>query len=57
MEFFFVRARKMGWAAHEVRMGEKRNARRILMGKPKGKRLLGRSRVGGWVILKWILEI
>jgi hypothetical protein len=25
-------------------MGEKRNAYRILVGKPKGKRLLGRSR-------------
>jgi hypothetical protein len=33
----------------------KRNAYRILVGKPEGKRLLGRKDVGGWTILKWIL--
>jgi hypothetical protein len=37
-------------------MGHKRNAYRILMGKPEGKRPLGRPR-RGWTILKWILEI
>jgi hypothetical protein len=29
---------------HVARMGEKRNAYRILVGKPEGKRPLGRSR-------------
>jgi hypothetical protein len=32
------------WAGHVARMGEKRNAYRILVGKPDGKRPLGRSR-------------
>jgi hypothetical protein len=39
-------------------MGEKRNACRILVGKPEGKRPLGRSRHKvGWTVLKYILEI
>jgi hypothetical protein len=31
----------MRWAGHVARMGEKRNAYRILVGKPEGKRPLG----------------
>jgi hypothetical protein len=34
----------MRWAGHVVRMGERRNAYRLLMGKPEGKRPLGRPR-------------
>jgi hypothetical protein len=38
-------------------MGEKRNAYRILVGMPEGKRPLGRPRrKWGGAILKWILE-
>jgi hypothetical protein len=37
-------------------MGEKRNAYRILVGNPNGKRPLEDKDVGGWTILKWILE-
>jgi hypothetical protein len=33
-------------------MGEKRNAYRVLVGKPEGKRPLGTSRLGGRIILK-----
>jgi hypothetical protein len=32
------------------------NAYRILVGKPDGKRPLGRPRLGGFTILVWILE-
>jgi hypothetical protein len=38
------------------RNGEKRNAYRILVGKPKRKRPLGIPRLGGWTILRWILR-
>jgi hypothetical protein len=37
-------------------MVEKRNAYRILVGKPEGKRQLEDQDVGGWTILKWILD-
>jgi hypothetical protein len=39
-----IKSRRMRWAGHVARMGEKRNAYRILVGKPKGKRPLGRPR-------------
>jgi hypothetical protein len=50
-----VKSRRMRWAGHAARMGEKRSAYRILMGKPEGRRPLGRPRCR-WTILKWILE-
>jgi hypothetical protein len=34
----------MRWAGHVARMGKKRNAYRILVGKLEGKRSLGRPR-------------
>jgi hypothetical protein len=40
------KSRRMRWAGHVPRMGEKRNAYRILVGKPEGKRPLGRPRRG-----------
>jgi hypothetical protein len=35
---------RMRWAGHVTRMGEKRNVYRLLIGKPEGKRSLGRLR-------------
>jgi hypothetical protein len=32
-----IRSRRMRWAAHVARMGEKRNAYRLLVGKPEGR--------------------
>jgi hypothetical protein len=32
-----TKSRRMRWAGHVTRLGEKRNAYRILVGKPEGK--------------------
>jgi hypothetical protein len=39
-----LKSRRMRWTGHVARMGEKRNVYRILVGKPEGKRPLGRPR-------------
>jgi hypothetical protein len=39
-----IKSRRMRWAGHVVRMGEKRNVYRLLVGKPEEKRPLGRPR-------------
>jgi hypothetical protein len=61
-----IKSRRMRWAEHVARMGETRNAYRILVGKPERKRPLGRPRrrwvgnikldlrVIGWDDMDWI---
>jgi hypothetical protein len=39
-----IKARRMKWAGHVARTGEKRNAYRLLVGKPERRRPLGRPR-------------
>jgi hypothetical protein len=39
-----MKSRRMRWASHVARMREKRNAYRLLVGKPEGKRPLGRPK-------------
>jgi hypothetical protein len=39
-----IKSRRMRWAGHVARMGKKRNAYRVLVGKPEGNRPLGRPR-------------
>ena len=39
-----VKSRRMRWAGHVARMGEGRGVHRVLVGKPEGKRPLGRPR-------------
>ena len=39
-----IKSRRMKWAGHVARMGEERRVYRVLVGKPEGKRLLGRPR-------------
>jgi hypothetical protein len=61
-----IKSRRMRLAGHVAQMGEKRNAYRILGGKPEGKRSLGRPRCKwvdnikmdlreiGWSCMDWI---
>jgi hypothetical protein len=39
-----IKSRRMRWAGYVARIGAKRNAYRILVGNPEGKRPLGRQR-------------
>jgi hypothetical protein len=39
-----IKSMRMRWAGHVARMGEKRNVYMLLVGKPEGKRPLGRPR-------------
>jgi len=41
----------MRWAGHVARMGEERGVYRVLLGKTKGKRPMGRPR------LRWVVNI
>jgi hypothetical protein len=55
-----IKARRMRWAGHVARMGKKRNACSLLVGKPEGRRPLGRPRRRldlvevGWGDVGWI---
>jgi hypothetical protein len=61
-----MKSRRMRWAEHVARMGEKRNVYRLLVGNPEGKRPLGRPRCRwidnikmnlleiGWNVVDWI---
>jgi hypothetical protein len=39
-----IKSGRMGWAGHVARMGVERGVYRVLVGKPEGKRPLGRRR-------------
>ncbi|KAJ4446782.1 hypothetical protein ANN_13480 [Periplaneta americana] len=39
-----IKSRRLRWAEHVARMGESRNVYRVLVGRPEGKRPLGRPR-------------
>jgi hypothetical protein len=61
-----IQTRKIRWARHVTRVGEMRNAYKILVGQPEGKRPLGRHerrckykirmdiREIGWEDANWI---
>jgi hypothetical protein len=39
-----IKSRRMRWTRHVARMGEKRGAYRILVGRPEGRRAVGRPK-------------
>jgi hypothetical protein len=51
-----IKSRWMRWAGHVARIEKKRNAYRLLVTKPEGKRLLGRPRRRWGLTFGWILE-
>ena len=46
-----IKSRRMRWAGHMARMGEERGVYRVLVGKPEGRRPLGRPR------RRWVYNI
>jgi hypothetical protein len=38
-----IKSRRMRWTRHVARVGENRNAYRLLVGKPEGKRPVGKT--------------
>ena len=51
-----VKSRSMRWAGHVARMGEGRGVHRVLVGKPEGKRPMGRTRLRCDDIIKMDLQ-
>jgi hypothetical protein len=51
-----VKSRRMRWARRVAHMGEERGVHRVLVGKPEGKRPMGRPRCRWKVILRWIFR-
>ena len=47
-----IKSRRMRWARHVARIWERRGIYRILVGKPEGKRPLGKPR-HRWIFRKW----
>jgi hypothetical protein len=52
-----IKSRRTRWAGHIVHMGDVRNAYKILVGKPEGKRPLGRIRCRWENIRIYLMEI
>jgi hypothetical protein len=51
-----IKSRRLRWAGRVARMGEVRGVYRVLVGKPEGKRPLGRPRHRWGIILGWNFE-
>ena len=56
--FRVIKSRRMRWAGHVARMGQRRGVYRVLVGKPEGRRPFGRPRHRledniRWIFRKW----
>jgi hypothetical protein len=51
-----VKSRRIRWAGHVARMGEDRGVHRVLVGKPEGKRPLGRPSRRWEDNIRWIFR-
>jgi len=51
-----IKSRRMRWAAHVAHMRERRGACRVFVGKPEGKKPLGRPRHRWEDNIKWLLR-
>ena len=51
--FRVIKSRRLRWTGHVVRMKEGKSSFKILTGKTKGMRLLGRLDVDVRIILEW----
>jgi hypothetical protein len=47
---------KSTWARHVARIWEKWNAYKDIGGKARRKEITGKTKTGGWTILKWIID-
>jgi hypothetical protein len=47
-----IKSRRLRWAEHVARVGERRGAYRVLVIKPEGRRPLGRKGADRRIILK-----
>ena len=48
-----IKSRRMSWAGHVARMGERRGVYKVLVGKPEGRDHLEDPGEDGRIILKW----
>ena len=51
-----IKSRRMKWAGHVARMGERRRVYRVLVGIPEEKDNFGDPGVDGKIILRWIFR-
>ena len=54
--FRMIKSRRAWWTGHVACMGERRGVYRVLVGKPEGKRPMGRPGADGRIILRWIFR-